>query len=106
VALTFFLVTVGWLFFRLSSLSDVGLLLHEFSLPWRAVDTTLTGRPDAVTIYALSAAVLLFHLPIPSIGISFWARRSKIIWPMTLGFLVAVVLMASGSRHAFIYFQF
>jgi alginate O-acetyltransferase complex protein AlgI len=105
VVLTFFLVTVGWLFFRLSSLSDVGLLLHEFSLPWRPLDVTLTGRADAITIYVLSSAVLLFHLPIPSMGISYWAKTSKIVWPMTLGFLVAVVLMASGSRHAFIYFQ-
>ena len=106
VMLTFFLVTVGWLFFRLNSLNDVGLLLHEFSLPWRPLDATRTGHTDAVTIYVLCAAVLLFHLPISSIGISYWAKRSKILWPMFLGFLVAVVLMASGSRHAFIYFQF
>lgn len=111
IPLTFALVTVGWLFFRLTYLSDIGLLYDAFASPWVDVSVTNTGMADVTTIYALSAVIVLFHFPVHYLR-SF-ARIDTLldsailrVRPYTLGLLLAVILMASGSRHAFIYFQF
>jgi alginate O-acetyltransferase complex protein AlgI len=111
IPITFLLVTVGWLSFRLVNLGDVGLLTREFAAPWRGVDSTLTGMAAVTTIYALAAVVAIFHVPIsglrvlPPLSDAIDALTVR-IRPYVLGFLLAVILMASGSRHAFIYFQF
>jgi alginate O-acetyltransferase complex protein AlgI len=107
VPLTFVLVTIGWLFFRLTHLGDIILLFDEFRKPLRAVFSTTSGQADTLCIYLLSAIVLLFHLPV-----TFVPFRDRVdaltsaARPYTLGVLIAVILMASGGRHAFIYFQF
>jgi alginate O-acetyltransferase complex protein AlgI len=107
IALTFCLVTFGWLLFRLEHLGDVVLLAQAFTRPWQAVDSTTTGNASVTTIYALSAIVIPFHLPLRPLR-SYDMVDALIEWsrPFVLGSLVAVILMASGSSHAFIYFQF
>jgi alginate O-acetyltransferase complex protein AlgI len=107
VPLTFVLVTIGWLFFRLTHLGDIILLFDEFRKPLRAVFSTTSGQADTLCIYLLSAIVLLFHLPVALVPfrdrVDAFASAAR---PYTLGVLIAVILMASGGRHAFIYFQF
>ena len=106
IVITFSLVTSGWLFFRLSSLEDLVLLLEQFGMEWRPLDAYLMAKADVATIYALSAAVVFFHFPSQYAGIFKWRGLSQAIEPYALGLLVAAIFMASGSRHAFIYFQF
>jgi hypothetical protein len=107
IPLTFAFVTVGWLFFRLTHLGDVGLLFSEFVQPWRQVDITNTGRADVTLLCVLSAVVVAFHLPLRPLR-SYPPVNELVVSvrPYVLGVLVAVILMASGSQHAFIYFQF
>jgi alginate O-acetyltransferase complex protein AlgI len=160
MVLTFSIVTLGWLFFRLSSLSDIGLLLHQFAEPWRQLNTSLTGWVNVVMIYTLCGIALLFHLPPryegrvdrwdalrrasapylcgfllglvltatthPATAVFMlvmllvllvvpiryfssphgWDAQLNSLRPYGLGFLAAAVVMSSGSRQAFIYFQF
>jgi alginate O-acetyltransferase complex protein AlgI len=107
IALTFVLVTFGWLLFRLTHLGDVILLMQEFAQPWRNPQSVPDGGSLSTIIYSLSAIVLLFHLPLRPLRSS-ETVSVMIEWtrPFVLGSLCAVILMASGSRHAFIYFQF
>ena len=111
IAITFVLVTFGWLFFRLTHVSDIGLLAREFAAPWRIINSVPTGNADATTLAVLIAVVALFHLPgswlraLPRFGTALPVLGPS-LRPYALGFLLAVILMASGSRNAFIYFQF
>jgi alginate O-acetyltransferase complex protein AlgI len=111
IPVTFVLVTVGWLFFRLTHLSDIGVLIQEFGKPWRDVYSTSTGTANVTSIFVLVALVAMFHLPtawlhaFPRLSTAIKAVTFQ-LRPYALGFLLAVILMASGSRHAFIYFQF
>jgi alginate O-acetyltransferase complex protein AlgI len=111
VPIIFVLVTFGWLFFRLTNLGDIVLLYDEFAKPWRDVESTGFGNANVTTIYLLSAVVLLFHIPLDYLRSQSWfaaVYKSAAIplRPYALGFLLAAIFMASGSRHAFIYFQF
>ena len=107
IMLTFCLVTFGWLLFRLNHLGDVVLLAQQFILPWRGVNETASGNAVVETIYTLAAIVALFHLPREPLRSVVWVDafigRTR---PYVLGSLCAVILMAAGSSHAFIYFQF
>lgn len=107
IVITFSLVTFGWLLFRLTNLSDIGLLVETLSAPNLHIDATITGRANVIVMYTLSAVVLLYHIPrdfIRAYGPS--SATIEVARPYTLGILAAIILMASGSRHAFIYFQF
>ena len=161
MGLTFALVTFGWLFFRLASLSDVALLISQFAQPWRPIKTAYLSVPNVLMICSLTMLVALFHLPprydgsydrwdalrtglrpyvyacmfgalllnggtrnpvlqlmIGAVFVLFliplrklgsyqrWDSQVSAWRPYALGFLFAAILMASGSRHAFIYFQF
>jgi alginate O-acetyltransferase complex protein AlgI len=108
IPITFALVTIGWLFFRLTHLSDVGLLLHQFTdAPWIYARSTPTGFSNITTICVLAAVVVLFHIPAaPFREYARWRAFAAEAKPYALGVLIAAILMASGSRYAFIYFQF
>ena len=83
------------------------LLAQEFEHPWRPLSATSSGRASVPIIYMLAAVVVLFHLPLR--GLRDYGPVKTLVSttrPYVLGFLCAVILMASGSRHAFIYFQF
>ncbi len=95
IAVTFILVTVGWLFFRLTNFGDIvflfdEMLKHKRNLP--TTDATITS------IYLLSAVVLLFHLPFERLPIrerlEGMAARAK---PYALGALAAVVPHGPGK---------
>jgi alginate O-acetyltransferase complex protein AlgI len=108
IPVTFALVTMGWLLFRLTHLSDVGLLIHQLTgAPWLYVRSTPTGLSNVTTICVLSLVVALFHIPAePFRAHAGWRAFAREARPYGLGLLVAAILMASGSRYAFIYFQF
>lgn len=104
---TFGLVTFGWLFFRLTHLSDIWLLMAEFTTPWRDLYSTTTGYANAAIIGVLSAIVALVHIPRKFIeSFPAYSQLKYTARPYILGVLSATILMAAGGRHAFIYFQF
>jgi alginate O-acetyltransferase complex protein AlgI len=104
---TFSFVTFGWLLFRLTHLSDIGVLVEALLSPARGLAVIDHGRADVVTIYLLTSIVVLFHVPRDFVR-THWLSPAIIqtTRPYALGLLSAVILMASGSSHAFIYFQF
>jgi alginate O-acetyltransferase complex protein AlgI len=107
IMITFSLVTFGWLLFRLTYLSDIGLLIDALMAPNIQMVDTITGKADVVGIYVLTSIVALFHIPtdfVRKLGVS--AAIIQTARPYALGLLSATILMASGSRYAFIYFQF
>lgn len=107
IMITFSLVTFGWLLFRLTHLNDIGFLIDALLAPNLQMVDTITGKADVVSIYVLTLVVVLFHFPnnfVRKYGPS--AAIIESTRPYALGLLSAVILMASGSRHAFIYFQF
>jgi len=107
IAFTFSLVTFGWLLFRMNSLNDVGLLISALFGPDVPLARRQSGMSEVVSIWLLTSIVVLFHIPTDRLRAD--ARLSslgRMVKPYFLGVLVAVTLMASGSRYAFIYFQF
>ena len=107
IAITFSLVTVGWLLFRMSSLNDVWLLIGALFGPEIPLARHTSGTSAVVSIWALTAIVVLFHIPTDRLKSSLQlSNLGSAVKPYFLGFLVATTLMASGSRYAFIYFQF
>jgi alginate O-acetyltransferase complex protein AlgI len=106
ILVTFSFVTFGWLLFRLTHLDDLRLLFNALTAPYLHIDATMSGKANVVTIYLLAAIVVLFHLPKTFVRERLGSALIEARRPYALGFLCAVILMASGSRHAFIYFQF
>ena len=104
IAVTFILVTVGWLFFRLTNFGDIVLLFdemlkHKGNLP--TTDATITSiyLPPPWCSFSICRSSVF-----PSANASTAWRRAPN--PTHWGALAAVVIMAPGSRNAFIYFQF
>jgi alginate O-acetyltransferase complex protein AlgI len=107
IVVTFLLVTFGWLLFRLTHLSDILLLVDALLASKLQMGDTITGKADVVSIYVLASIVVLFHIPRDFVRTRFLSDTIiQAARPYALGLLAAVILMASGSRHAFIYFQF
>jgi alginate O-acetyltransferase complex protein AlgI len=107
MALTFSLVTFGWMLFRLNSLSDVWLLFSTLFSSEMQLHHRQSGLAEVVSIWLLTSIVVLAHIPTDRLkaNATLAGFYSK-VRPYYLGFLVAVILMASGSKYAFIYFQF
>jgi hypothetical protein len=58
-------------------------------------------------LYMLCMLFVFLLIPIGYLGShERWDAQLSALRPYGLGFLAAAVLMASGSRQAFIYFQF
>jgi len=107
IFITFLLVTFGWLLFRLNNFGDLLLLFNALTGPSINIQANRTALPHTVTILLLSTVILLFHIPRNLISINEnIVSKLKIYEPYYIGGLFAIVLMASGNQHAFIYFQF
>lgn len=110
-ALTFFVVVIGWIFFRAESMGQaMDYLEHMFNLQFKSVE--LSNR--SLFIFIL-AAILSFVLPFLSklelpknkIDIPVGTRTSII---MLLGVLIIMIIcvgeISSGGFNPFIYFKF
>ena len=106
-ALTFSLVTLGWVFFRAETLAQAGLLLSKIFSPW---DWTAAWAQTGLTLRdALRLLLSLAALPLlNAIGQKPEAPRRD----MALLFLLLAVALAwlirldQHAASAFIYFQF
>jgi alginate O-acetyltransferase complex protein AlgI len=111
VAVTFLLVTIGWVFFRASTLGAAGHYLAAMFLPAAgngasiAIASILT--PDTVTY--LAAGVLFAFAPFGRVD----RLRFDRTWLLAaqLGFatatlLYSLILLAANSFNPFIYFRF
>jgi len=104
---TFLLVTFGWLLFRLENFGDLLLLKNALLAPYKNILETKTGLPHSYLILFFSLIVVIFNISWSKIKLSpstlITLKKSE---PYLLGALFAIVLIASGNQHAFIYFQF
>jgi D-alanyl-lipoteichoic acid acyltransferase DltB (MBOAT superfamily) len=98
VALTFVLVTVGWVFFRLGATGDVVSML--------AAMAGVHGLGDPVTgliPFLLAGAVLMWGLPEEwSLELRSWGARRV----AAAAVLMAAVIVSINETQRFIYFQF
>jgi alginate O-acetyltransferase complex protein AlgI len=107
ILITFVLVTVGWLFFRLGNVTDVGYLLWQLVEPARPLTSRPSGLSEVVCMAVLCGVVICFHIPRRWFSSRLGGLKSLSVFePYAFGLLAAITLMAAGSRHAFIYFQF
>jgi alginate O-acetyltransferase complex protein AlgI len=102
IALVFGFVTIGWLLFRLDSFADV--IRYLARMLQFAPDVSYTSRLDAHLALLLTATTLLYQLAGELLA------RSAISWrrarPAVLAAMLVFILLGSGDRNAFIYFQF
>ncbi len=104
IAFTFYLVCVGWVFFRAQSFEAAGRLLADLHLP--------DGLPDASAQAAVVAvltllAVLWMHAAdwVVLNQAAAFERRAWLLWPvLVLG--STFMILVGNPGHAFIYFQF
>ncbi len=103
-AITFYLVMIGWVFFRAQGLDQAFDMLgdlHRFAgVPW--------STPTALTVFGMVVgAVFLVHL------LDWWVLRSAetiesnkwLLWPLLI-LLQAICLLIGKPSSDFIYFQF
>ncbi len=105
MSLTFFLITIAWVFFRSETVSDAFMYLQEiFSF-------SLFSPPEA---YSIEIIILIFVLLVVE-----WLQRekqhaldfNKLNIPCLLRWgiyytLIIIILLFSGQQQEFIYFQF
>jgi len=100
-ALTFLLVTFGWVFFRAESFSDAFHYFDAlFSIPSLSV---LFENRIALFIVAAGALITLFEPRFPRSPELFTIRRAFIFAAL---FVVCVVVIFGNAASPFIYFQF
>lgn len=103
IALTFFLVVVGWIFFRANSVSDAGLIFQKILSPDLNLNPGLLLAYQGVYNFALS------FLAVGLLLLSYWLPRNlRLRYPLL--FLVVtstlILVLGKGGEAQFIYFQF
>jgi alginate O-acetyltransferase complex protein AlgI len=108
--ITFGIVNVGWLLFRVNSINDLRIVLRSVFIP-----------SSSIVDYAAAHYYLISYLPFIIVGVLFMfpffmkflnkIRKTKfggiIIDVAIVGaFIVAVFAIISGSYNPFIYFRF
>jgi alginate O-acetyltransferase complex protein AlgI len=98
---TFFLVTVGWVFFRSDSFSvAVGMLARMFTFSAGALFPGLIGL-----LVALAVAAAIAHFARNTFEMNHrW--NSWTVAGLSLGYTAALLVIASGQQSPFLYFQF
>jgi alginate O-acetyltransferase complex protein AlgI len=104
IALTFYLVVIGWVFFRATGFDNAFQMLSQ--MHWSA------GLPEAdsgsLTVLTLVAAGIFFMHLLDWTIIRFGKRLEQhnwLLWPLLVAGFV-VVLLIGDPGHDFIYFQF
>lgn len=101
---TFYLVVIGWVFFRATSFESAFTMLKQMH---GVTSTQVSGAGSGLALGLVLAGLVFMH-------VLDWARehfgermeqRGLMLWPLlVLGFVVALLIGESG--HDFIYFQF
>jgi alginate O-acetyltransferase complex protein AlgI len=98
---TFFLVTIGWVFFRSDSFSvAAGMLVRMFTFSTGALFPGLIGL-----LVALAVAAVIAHFAPNTFELDHrW--NSWTVAGLCLGYTAALLAIASGQQSPFLYFQF
>ena len=103
IVLTFYLVVIGWVFFRAPTLASAGRILRD--MHHSAVASNVT-HDSKVMLLLVVGAIPLCHLISALPRTSFFAKRGRLLlWP-TAAILIVMSIFFGASGHAFIYFQF
>ena len=103
IAFTFYLIVIGWVFFRATSLGNALDMIHQMHIPSGA-DTSVGAM---VILLLVSVGLVAMHL-IDWLRLRFGQAACKndlILWPvLVIGFVL--FFLAGDPGHDFIYFQF
>lgn len=109
-------VTFAWIFFRSSSLAEVGTLLSRLPLGWGSPITTITSLmaftwQDAIKVGLLIASLtlgkrVLFAEEQPAEGRSYASAYAVSFYFLGATLLSAAVILAAHQESQFIYFNF
>lgn len=97
----FVFVSFGWLLFKLSSLTEMGMFLHALCTQW--------AYPEGAYFFAY---VLVYSLPVIVYHALYLLRESgRLVLPdlarnVLLGGALAAIVLCAGPPGEFIYFQF
>lgn len=109
---TFVVVSVGWIFFRITTLNDAFLIVKRVLVPW-------IYQNNQYSVFEFMSPLTMFSLIVAMIGIGFSEKvpliqkfRKKFInsW-IEMGYLVILMVLclgsiAGGTYNPFIYFRF
>jgi alginate O-acetyltransferase complex protein AlgI len=103
---TFFLVNLGWIFFRASDFNSALIWLKKVFFIINEQTYSLALIPERHKdrfFIALGISLLIVFF-----GRNSWAIKKDLTWKraLILGFLVALTLMYMGDESPFLYFQF
>lgn len=108
IAITFFIACIAWVFFRANTLE--GAVAYLTSMFGMGADHDAVGLVGGQIYTMYHLGTLIFAAGIVWFGQQSWDFTRVISWPklavMTVGFAVAMVLLAATSFHPFIYFIF
>lgn len=101
---TFYLVCIGWIFFRAESLSDAFAIIAQLHVP----DTTLEATPYTGIILGMVIFALLFCHAIDYQIIKRQASLQRLFWYWLPALILAntFVFLIGEPGYDFIYFQF
>ena len=104
IALTFYLVVIGWVFFRATSFGNAMVMLQQM----HGIGELGASQAGASIVMSLVVAGLLVMHVLDALRIRFadaLESRDWLLWPLlVLGFFIT--LLVGDPGHDFIYFQF
>jgi alginate O-acetyltransferase complex protein AlgI len=104
ISTTFYLVVIGWVFFRASTLERAAEMIGSLHNP-----AGLPAASGAAIVAAVLSAAALFWICCIDVVVTRRSdaleRRSWLLWPL-LVFGQGFAMLLGESGHAFIYFQF
>ena len=102
--LTFYLVVIGWVFFRATSFGSAFTMLEQM----HGVGELPEAAPGTMMVMALVLLGLVFMHVMDALRIRYaeaLEQRGWLLWPLlAVGFFIT--LLVGDSGHDFIYFQF
>ena len=111
IALSFVLVTIGWVFFRAPTLSDAAHYLGAMFLfePHSAAISSETIKLTPDILFYLALGSIFAFVPLDRLGALRWDRigvlGSQLILAI-VSFAYSAILLAANSFNPFIYFRF
>ena len=106
-AITFALISIGWVFFRAASIGDAMTLLSRVA-DWSAVDPVGLSQRELLLASALVAFLAFVEFLQPTEDIRQWVTASPawVRWPVYYAVLAVTLALGVFTRSQFIYFQF
>ena len=105
--LTFFLVLVGWIFFRANNLKDAFYIITHVFTNWSLSDLTIIGRGQFIIAASLIILLLFIEFWQERLNIcEFFSKRLFLRWCFSLAIVLGILFFGVFQEKDFIYFQF